>query len=113
MGRGWGVLAPKSTPRIHPTEAQQQLLADLEVRLLAAGELERWQTLVCAHHYLGDATMVGECLRYVAVSAAGEWVALLGWASASLHLGTVRPGWGGAWSSAAAGCGWSPRTPVF
>jgi len=85
-----------STPRVHPTAAQQQLLAGLEVRLLAAGELERWHSLVCAHHYLRDATLVGECLRYVAVSAEGAWVALLGWASASWHLGD-REAWLG-WS---------------
>jgi len=75
-----------ATTRIHPTPAQQLLLDGLEVRLLAPGELEQWQGLVAAHHYLRQATMVGECLRYVAVSPAGEWVALLGWASAAWHL---------------------------
>lgn len=85
-----------ATPRLHPTPVQQQLLDGLEVRLLACGELERWQALVCAHHYLRDATMVGECLRYVAVAADGAWVALLGWASASWHL-QAREAWLG-WS---------------
>lgn len=85
-----------ASTRIHPTEAQQQLLAGLEVRLLESGELERWQALVSEHHYLRDATLVGECLRYVAVTPAGEWIALLGWASASWHL-AAREAWLG-WS---------------
>jgi len=48
------------------------------------------------HHYLRDATLVGECLRYVAVSPDGDWVALLGWASAAWHL-REREAWLG-WS---------------
>lgn len=82
--------------RLHPTALQQRLLEEVEVRLVRAGELERWQALLCAHHYLRDATMVGECLRYVAVSPSGEWLALLGWASASWHL-AAREAWLG-WS---------------
>jgi len=85
-----------ATTRIHPTDAQQELLEGLEVRLLETGELERWEALVRTHHYLGDATMVGECLRYVVLSPAGEWIALLGWASASWHL-KQREAWLG-WS---------------
>jgi hypothetical protein len=34
-------------------------------------------------HYLGDGTIVGECLRYVAESDS-QWLALLGWGAAAL-----------------------------
>src|SRR3954469_21276257 len=83
--------------RIHPTAAQQFLLETVRVRLLEAGELARWQSLVEEHHYLRDATLVGECLRYVAEDATGQWVALLGFCSAAYHL-KAREVWLG-WSS--------------
>jgi hypothetical protein len=78
--------------RIHPTEEQQTLLRSVRVRLLEAGELARFNELIERHHYLHDATLVGEVLRYVAVDERGEWVALLGYSSASLHL-RVRDEW--------------------
>jgi hypothetical protein len=37
------------------------------------------------HHYLGNAHLVGETLRYVA-EYQGKWMALLGWSSAAYHL---------------------------
>ena len=72
--------------RIHPTPAQQALLREVRVRLVAPDELARWSELIERRHYLRNATLVGEVLRYVAVDARGEWVALLGYSSASLHL---------------------------
>jgi hypothetical protein len=83
--------------RIHPTADQQFLLDTVRVRLIEAGELARWQSLVEEHHYLRDATLVGECLRYVAEGATGQWVALLGFCSAAYHL-KAREVWLG-WSS--------------
>jgi len=84
--------------RVHPNETQQALLRSVRVRLLAAEELPRFNELIERHHYLHDARLVGEVLRYVAVDEQGEWVALLGYSSASLHL-RVRDEW----------IGWTPE----
>ena len=83
--------------RIHPSAAQQALLQSVHVRLLHEGELTRFNKLIESHHYLHDATLVGEVLRYVAVDEGDEWVALLGYSSSSLHL-RVRDEWIG-WSA--------------
>jgi hypothetical protein len=85
-----------STSRVYPNSEQQELLDTVAIRLIGRDELERWERLICDHHYLGDATMVGRSLRYVA-EARGEWVALLGWNSAAYHL-KAREAW----------IGWSP-----
>lgn len=55
------------------------------VRLMRPQELRRWNRLVTRHHYLGNAHLVGEALRYVA-ERKGRWLALLGWSSAAYHL---------------------------
>ncbi len=59
--------------------------ADIEVRLITAKERRRWDQLMARHHYLRNAEMVGQCLRYVAVRK-GQWLALVGWSSAAYHL---------------------------
>ena len=59
---------------------------DLPLRLIEPNEEPRWERLVAKHHYLKQATMVGETLRYV-VERKGRWVALIGWSSAAFHLG--------------------------
>ena len=41
----------------------------------------RWDKLVTEHHYLKNAQMVDEQLRY-GVEYRGEWVAMLGWSAA-------------------------------
>lgn len=46
---------------------------------------ERWNELVCAHHYLHDARLCGPQIRYVA-ECRGKCVALLGFSIASWHL---------------------------
>jgi hypothetical protein len=86
-----------SSKRLYPNEEQRRLLETVTLRLIRREELERWEGLICAHHYLRDATMVGRALRYVA-EADGEWVALLGWNSAAYHL-KAREAWVG-WSPA-------------
>jgi len=58
----------------------------LEVRPIGAEELLEWRAHMQRFHYLGDAALVGECLRYVA-ERDGEWLALLSWGAASLHNG--------------------------
>jgi len=85
-----------STTRIYPNLEQQHVLDTVRLRLIEREELARWERLICDHHYLHDATMVGRSLRYVA-EANGEWIALLGWNSAAYHL-QAREAW----------IGWSP-----
>lgn len=84
--------------RVFPTPIQQQLLRSVRVELLCPADLPRWNKLIEQHHYLHDATLVGEVLRYVALDQAGDWIALLGYSSASLHL-RAREEWIG-WTSA-------------
>ena len=82
--------------------AEPDLLAALpglpahELRLIRSEERARFDELLCAQHYLRNATLVGETLRYVAVAPDGRWLALFGWASAALHL-RPRDSWIG-WS---------------
>jgi len=56
----------------------------LRVRPIQAGELLDWRAHMERFHYLGDAPMVGESLRYVA-ELGGRLAALLSWSSATLH----------------------------
>lgn len=68
---------------IKPTE--QQVLNEVSVRLVNEHEKERWNELIEKEHYLHNAMLVGEQLRYVA-EAGGKWVALLGWSAAAYHI---------------------------
>jgi Druantia protein DruA/DDE_Tnp_1-associated len=62
------------------------ILDALEAQVVVAPEqIELWNRLVCEHHYLKNANLVGEQLRYV-LTYQGQWVALLGWSAASFHL---------------------------
>jgi len=61
-------------------------LRNLTVRILTqSAEIQRWDELVIEHHYLKNATLIGPQLRYV-VEFQGEWIALLSFSSAALHL---------------------------
>jgi hypothetical protein len=68
-----------------PTTGTDLALTGVVVRLIRPAELRRWTRLMVQHHYLGNAHLVGEVLRYVA-ERQGRWVALLGWSSAAYHL---------------------------
>jgi hypothetical protein len=59
--------------------------------LLEPDPQERWNQLVREQHYLHNAILVGEQLRYV-VSYQGQWLALLGWSAAAWHL-ALREAW--------------------
>ena len=78
-----------------PNLSEQQVLKHLQVRLITQQERPRWNALVCAHHYLKNATLVGEQLCYVA-EYQGIWLALLGWSAPARHL-RPRDAWIG-WS---------------
>lgn len=80
-----------------PGVEEQKLLAGLEIKLLVEREQQKqWNTLIIQRHYLRNATLVGEQLRYVA-SYQGQWLALLGWSAPAWHL-EGRDGWIG-WSA--------------
>jgi len=63
----------------------EDVLSGVVVRLIRPAELRRWNRLLTEHHYLGNAHLVGETLRYVA-EYQGKWLALMGWSSAAYHL---------------------------
>jgi hypothetical protein len=77
------------------TEAQQAILEGVQVRPIESGERERHDQLMIQEHYLGNAQLVGEQLRYVA-QYQGQWVALLSWSAAAYKL-KLREEWIG-WS---------------
>ena len=69
-----------------PKHELPAILDALEAHWVVAPEqIEHWNSLVCEHHYLKNANLVGEQLRYV-LTYEGQWVALLGWSAASFHL---------------------------
>ena len=78
-----------------PNAQEQQVLDHLTVRPLTDVERSRWNAEVAAHHYLKNATLVGEQLCYVA-EYQGTWLALLGWSAPARHL-RPRDAWIG-WS---------------
>lgn len=75
-------------PKPHrlPNSDEQAVLDALQVRLIAPKEKPRWNQLVSQRHYLKNAKLVGEQLRYVVTDAKGTWLALIGWSAAVLHL---------------------------
>jgi hypothetical protein len=77
------------------TFEQQALLDGVQLRLIEPGERERFDRLIIEEHYLGNAQLVGEQLRYVA-EYQGQWVALMSWSAAAYKL-KLREEWLG-WS---------------
>jgi hypothetical protein len=73
-------------PQRLPNPEEQSLLEELQVRLILPGEKGQWNKLIRQHHYLKNAHLVGEQLRYVITDAHGRWQALLGWSAAAMHL---------------------------
>jgi predicted transposase YbfD/YdcC len=72
--------------RRHVSVDEQKILEDLKVRVLTSKEdIARCDDLIVQHHYLHEATLVGEQLRYVATYK-GEWLALATWSGAAFHL---------------------------
>ena len=77
-----------------PGIEEQELLEGLQIELvLEPGQRDRWNQLVVEQHYLHNATLVGEQLRYV-VSYQQQWLALLGWSAPAWHL-RLREAWVG------------------
>ena len=64
-------------PRACPDVAQQTVLDQVRVRVAETHELDRFDELLDARHYLGSVRPVGERLHLVAVDADDNWLALL------------------------------------
>lgn len=74
-------LPPK--PQLSP--AEQDILDRVTVRLIGREERAAFDELLVQEHYLQNAELVGEQLRYAA-EYDGQWVALLTWNAAAYHL---------------------------
>ena len=79
-------MKPTATARFRrPTLDEQEILIHLMVAPIPADEVDRFDRLLAQHHYLKDAHLVGEHLRYVATYR-GQWLALAAWSAAALHI---------------------------
>ena len=79
-------LGTARAPTAAEPPARQGASSTLVVRPVRADEVLVWRAHMERFHYLGDAALVGESLRYMA-HLDGELVALLGWGAASLRNG--------------------------
>ena len=68
-----------------PTADEQEILIHLDVQPIPPTEVERFDQFLAQYHYLKDAQLVGEHLRFVA-SYRGQWLALAAWSAAALHI---------------------------
>lgn len=69
-----------------PTLDEQHVLDHCQVRLLThPDDVARCDELIVEEHYLHDATLVGEHLRY-AVTYRGEWLAVGTWSACAFHI---------------------------
>lgn len=78
------LLSPAGTSAAAQPFTRQGIRSPLLVRPIRPEELLGWRAHMERFHYLGDAVLVGESLRYVA-HLDGEMVALLSWGAASLR----------------------------
>ena len=85
----------KLTKRPIISEQEQELLDGVQLRLINPEEQERFDQLIVEEHYLKNALLVGEQLRYVA-EYQGKWVALMAWSAGSFKLKAREEwiGWG-------------------
>lgn len=81
----------------HHLPNETEVLSRVQVRLLPQDEQPEFDRLLQEKHYLHDCLLPGQSLRYVA-EVDGQWVALLAFSAAALHL-KGRERW----------LGWSPR----
>ena len=74
------------SPRFSKGLEGQILLDQITIRPVETDEeKDRWNKLICEHHYLHDATLCGRQIRYVA-EWRGKCVALVSFGTASWHL---------------------------
>jgi Domain of unknown function (DUF4338)/DDE_Tnp_1-associated/Transposase DDE domain len=74
---------------------ESEVLRRVRVRLIEEWERPAYDELIATEHYLRESSVVGESLRYVA-EVDGQWVALLTFSAAALHV-KARERWLG-WS---------------
>jgi hypothetical protein len=77
----------KTKPRYRrPTADEQTVLKGMSVRLLTRPEeVQQANQILTEHHYLHNANLVGEHLRY-AVIWRGQWLAVAAWSAAAFHI---------------------------
>ena len=75
----------KKSPR-RPDANQQKLLQEVRVELATKADLTQLNRLLKEHHYLGSLRPVGQRLHYLALNAAGDWVAVLVFSAPAKHL---------------------------
>lgn len=68
-----------------PTPDEQEILIHLVVEPVPPDQVERFDQEVVQHHYLKNAQVVGQHLRYVATYR-GQWLALATWGAAARHI---------------------------
>lgn len=72
---------PNGRPRGREMGGKNQL----EIEVVRAGDVRRYDRLMGEYHYMGEAQPVGDFLRQVAVLG-GKWMGLLAWGSACYAL---------------------------
>ena len=80
------LLSPAGAPAAADPSARRGSGSTLLVRPIRAEEVLGWRAHMERFHYLGEAALVGESIRYLA-QLDGELVALLSWGAASLRNG--------------------------
>lgn len=90
------LMGVKMDKRPFISDAQQRLLDGVQLRLIEPREQARFDQLIVDEHYLKNAQLVGEQLRYVA-EYEGQWVGLLAWSAGAFKL-KAREEWIG-WSA--------------
>ena len=74
---------PKRRPL---ADDEQHVLEHAQVRLLTSpADVARCDQLIVEHHYLHDATLVGEHLRY-AITYQSRWLGVATWSGAAFHI---------------------------
>jgi len=86
----------KEHPKLVLSPTEQAVLEQLTARLIRPPERAEFDQLIIREHYLHNADLVGEQLRYV-VEYQGQWMALLAWNAAAFNL-RDREAWIG-WSA--------------
>jgi hypothetical protein len=75
-----------ATKSVRVSPSEQDILDHLEViELTERDQIQRCDAFITEHHYLHDASLVGEHLRYAAIYR-GQWLAVASWSAAARHL---------------------------
>lgn len=64
---------------------EQQVLREMQVRLVRPTEVSKCDDMIVREHYLHSARLIGEHLRYV-VTWNGQWLALATWSAPAFHI---------------------------